>query len=169
MRSVLSVIILSLMVLTLYGQETARYTEINKAYKSGNDFFAKSLYHQAQKQYAEVLEMTRQVSQPEWVEIRMRSELNFARAAVRLQQEKSEMLIIDFVKAYDPDPIANEAVLEAASYYYEQKEFAKAIEFYSLVDVNNLPESEQKDVLFKSGYALFVRQNGAQQRAISND
>ena len=158
MRSVLSVIILSLMVLTLYGQETARYTEINKAYKSGNDFFAKSLYHQAQQQYAEVLQMTRQVSQPEWVEIRMRSELNFARAAVRLQQEKSEMLIIDFVKAYDPDPIANEAVLEAASYYYEQKEFAKAIEFYSLVDVNNLPESEQKDVLFKSGYALFVRQ-----------
>jgi len=102
--------------------------------------------------------MTRQVSEPEWVEIKMRSELNFARSAVRLQQEKSESLILDFVKAYDPDPIANEAILEAATYYYDQKEFQKAIEFYSLVDVNNLPELEQKDVLFKSGYALFVRQ-----------
>jgi len=158
MRSVLPVIILSLLSLTLFGQETARYTEINKAYKSGNGFFEASLYNQAQQQYAQVIEMTRQVSEPEWVEIKMRSELNFARSAVRLQQEKSESLILDFVKAYDPDPIANEAILEAATYYYDQKEFQKAIEFYSLVDVNNLPELEQKDVLFKSGYALFVRQ-----------
>ncbi len=158
MRSIFPIIILSLMTLTLMSQETARYTEINKAYKSGNDFFAKSLYSQAQQQYAHVLEMTRQVSQPEWIEIQMRSELNFARAAVRLQQEKSEMLILDFVNAYDPDPIANEAILEAASYYYDQKEFQKAIEFYSLVDINNLPELEQKDVLFKNGYSLFVRQ-----------
>ncbi len=158
MRSVLPVILLCLMPLILFGQETARYTEINKAYKSGNDFFAKSLYSQAQQQYEQVLDMTRQVSQPEWVEIKMRSELNYARAAVRLQQEQSEMLILDFVKAYDPDPIANEAILEAATYYYEQKEYQKAIEFYSLVDVNNLPDLEKKDVLFKSGYALFVRQ-----------
>ena len=158
MRSVLPVIILSLMAMTLFGQETARYTEINKAYKAGNDFFAKSLYNQAQQQYAQILNLTRQVSEPEWVEIKMRSELNYARAAVRLQQEKSEMLILDFVKAYDPDPIANEAVLEAATYYYDQKEYQKAIEFYALVDVNNLPALDQKDVLFKSGYALFVRQ-----------
>lgn len=146
------------MAIAMFGQETARYTEINKAYKTGNDFFEKGLYSQAQQQYNQVLEITRQVSQPEWVEIRMRSELNFARSAVRLQQEKSETLILDFVKAYDPDPIANEAILEAATYYYDQKEFQKAIEFYSLVDVNNLPELDKKDVLFKSGYALFVRQ-----------
>ena len=146
---------------SMYSQETARYTEINKSYKQGNDLFEKSLYAQAQRSYASVLEMTRQVSQPEWVEIKMRSQLNFARSAVRLEQEKSEMLILDFVKAYAPDPIANEAILEAATYYYNQKEYQKAIEFYAMVDINNLPNDVQKDVLFKNGYALFVRQKWA--------
>ncbi len=164
MRSVLIAVILTMFSSLAFAQETARYTEINKAYKKGNKFFEKSLYGQAQKNYARVLEMTRQVSQPEWMEIKMRSELNFARAAVRLEQEKSEMLILDFVKAYAPDPIANEAILEAATYYYNQKEYKKAIEFYAMVDVNNLPKAEQKDVLFKNGYSLFVRQKWAAAR-----
>jgi len=143
---------------SLYAQETARYSEINRAYKEGNKFFGKNLYAQAQKSYEKVLHMTRQVSQPEWIDIKMRAELNYARSAVRLEQEKSEMLILDFVKAYAPDPIANEATLEAATYYYNQKEYQKAIEFYALVDINNLPETKRKDVLFKNGYSLFVRQ-----------
>ncbi len=147
--------------MSIIAQETARYTEINKAYKAGNDFFEKNLYAQAQKSYAKVLELERQISQPEWIEIKMRSQLNYARSAVRLEQEKSEMLILDFVKAYAPDPIANEAILEAATYYYNQKEFQKAIEFYAMVDINNLPEAERKDVLFKNGYSLFVRQKWA--------
>jgi len=161
MRSVLLIIVLTLLSFGMYAQETARYSEINRAYKEGNNFFDKSLYGQAQKSYEKVLRMTRQVSQPEWVEIKMRAELNFARSAVRLEQEKSEMLILDFVKAYAPDPIANEATLEAATYYYNQKEYQKAIEFYALVDINNLPEAKRKDVLFKNGYSLFVRQKWA--------
>jgi len=158
MRSVLSLVVITLISLSLSAQETTRYTEVNRAYKAGNDFFAKSLYGQAQKEYARVLKMTMHLAQPEWVEIDMRSQLNYARAAVRLEQEKSEMLILDFVKAFAPDPIANEAVLEAATYYYNQKEYQKAIEFYAMVDIENLPKDQQKDVLFKNGYSLFVRQ-----------
>jgi len=161
MRSVLSLVIITLISLTLAAQETTRYTEVNKAYKAGNNFFAKSLYGQAQKNYTRVLEMTKHVAQPKWVEIQMRSQLNYARAAVRLEQEKSEMLILDFVKAYAPDPIANEAILEAATYYYNQKEYQKAIEFYAMVDIENLPKDQAKEVLFKNGYSLFVRQKWA--------
>jgi TolA-binding protein len=143
----------------LGAQATTVYTEAWRTFKQAEDHQQKNLLEKAQREYAEVVEMLLPVHQPEAELLRIQSELNVAKLAVRLGKSDAEKLILDFVRRYQPDPIANTALLEIAQYYFDQKKLDKAIEYYQRVPRNTMSPSEQSEVNFKLGYAYFVRKD----------
>lgn len=128
-------------------------------FKQAEDHQQKNLLDKAQREYAEVATMLLPVHQPEAELLRIQSELNVAKLAVRLGKSDGEKLILDFVRRYQPDPIASSALLEIAKYYFDEGELDKSLEYYQMVPRDVLSADEQAEVNFRLGYAYFVQKD----------
>lgn len=140
----------------LFAQQTAVFTEANAAYKRGKEFFEKGLYAAANVEFTEVLTANLPVQEPKFRDLRIQAELFSAKTAVRLGLPDGEKIMLDFIRTHSPEPIASQAILEAANYYYNDKEFEKALEFLEMVNTYDLSENQRSEVLFKKGYVYFV-------------
>ncbi len=138
-------------------QQTTIFSEANLAYKRGIEFYEKGVFGLAQKEFKEALELLKPVNQAEAELLRTKARLHYAKSAVRLEHPDGEKLILDFARAYAPDPLANQAVIEIANYYYNSQEYIKAASLFSKVDTYNLSKDERSEIKFKEGYSYFVK------------
>jgi tetratricopeptide (TPR) repeat protein len=143
--------------LPLVAQQTAVFTEANLAYKKGEDFFQKGVYGYALTEYENAVNLLLPVNEPSWDLLKMRAELGYAKSAVRLDMPDGEDLIINFIRKYKPDPLASQALLEVANYFYNAGKYDKAIDFYKQISSRDLTLSQRSEVYFKLGYSYFVR------------
>lgn len=139
-----------------FAQQTTVYTDANAAYKQGKDFFDKGLYAAANVEFTKVLQADVPAQEPKFRDLQMKAELYAAKTSVRLEHPDGEKLMLDFIRNHSPEPIASQAILEAANYYYNDKRFEKALEFLELVNTYDLSENQRSEVLFKKGYVYFV-------------
>lgn len=163
-------------IIQLAAQETSVFTEANRAYKLGVEFFEKGLYGKSQQQFSNTLQMLQPANEPESELLRIKAELNYARAAVRLGLPDGEKLMLDFIRKYSPEPVANSALIELANFYYNDKNYDKAVDYFSQIPAYNLTQNQRSEVKFKMGYAFFVqkkftqaKQNFNQIKAIQNE
>jgi len=143
----------------LHAQQNELYTEYNEALKRGNYFFEKQLFGQSQMEFKKIIADHKQVNDPEWKQLQMQAELNYARAAVRLEDEDSERLILGFVEKYSPEPLVVDAIMEAADYYYINEDYENSLTFYNLVNLSQVDKALRSELTFKKGYSLFVRKH----------
>ena len=141
----------------IFGQQTTVFTEANLAYKTGEEFFDKGLYSNAVREYKKAITLLQPTNEPSSQMLRTRAELGYAKSAVRLDWPDGEKLILDFIRKYQPDPIANQALIEVANYFYNAKKYDKAIEFFSQIPSWELTEAQRSEVRFKMGYSFFVK------------
>jgi len=137
-------------------QETTVFTDPNLSYKKGMEFFNKGLFGAAKAEFQDAMQAIKLENEPEYRDLQMRSELFAAKCAIRLQHPDSEKLMVDFIRKYSPEPIASQAVIEAANYYYNDKQYKKALEFLDLIVTSDLSAEQRSEVLFKKGYVYFV-------------
>lgn len=142
---------------TLFAQATTAYTEAWRIFKQAENNRMDNLLAKAGRQYGEVLELLLPVHQPEAELLRIKAELNRAKIAVKLGKVEGEQLILDFVRRYQPDPVANEALLEIANYYFNENELEKAVTYYKRVPTELLTADQRSEVNFRLGYANFVQ------------
>ncbi|MEM8584024.1 MAG: tetratricopeptide repeat protein [Bacteroidota bacterium] len=143
---------------SITAQYTTRFTEADRLFKLAEGHKAQNLLPMAQNEYEQVLELLRPVHQPEAELLRIQSELGIATIAVQLGKPDGEKLILDFVRRYQPDPIANAALLEIANYYFNQNDLEKAEDFYKRIPTSSLSREERAEVNFRLGYTNFVQQ-----------
>ena len=148
---------IALMASPLLAQETTVFSEANKAYKRGVSFFDMGLFANAQSEFKEAIQLLRPTNEPKDELLRTKAELNYAKCAVQLELPDGEKLILDFIRNYSPDPLADQATVEIATYYYNAKEYDKAIEYYSKVSTAGMPKEKKSEVLFRLGYSYFVK------------
>ena len=141
---------------SLIAQETTIFTDPNLSYKKGLEFFNKGLFGAAKAEFLEVMEAVKLENEPEYRDLQMQAELHFAKCAIRLQHPDSEKLMVDFIRKYSPEPVASQAVIEAANYYYNDRQYRKALEFLDLIETSSLSAEQRSEVLFKKGYVYFV-------------
>ncbi|MBV6438785.1 MAG: Lipopolysaccharide assembly protein B [Saprospiraceae bacterium] len=146
----------------LSSQQTTTYTEANLAYRRGVDFFNQNIYGLAQKEFKTAIEYLRPVNEPEWKAIKTEAELYYAKCAVRLGQPEAEKLALDFLRGQSPSPVASEAALEIGDYYFNQKEYDKAITYYEMAPEGGGTGDE---VQFKRGYSHFITKQFARAKA----
>lgn len=145
------------LLLPLSAQQTTVFTEANEAYKNGVILFEEGIYGKAKKEFERAQQLLLPVNEPEADLLRSRAELNYARCAVRLQEPDGEKLILDFIRREAPNPMANQALVEVADYYYNSKEYDKAIEYLSDLPTGGMTPEQESAVKFKLGYSLFVK------------
>ncbi|WP_232830181.1 tetratricopeptide repeat protein [Lewinella sp. IMCC34191] len=158
-RFLLPGLLLFVLSLGLSAQATTVYTEAWRTYKQAEDHRQKNLLDKAKREYEEVATMLLPVHEPEAELLRVQAELYAAKLAVRLGDSDGEKLILDFVRRYQPDPIANTALLEIANYYFDQNNLSKAIEYYEMAPRDMMTSEEQAQVNFRLGYAYFVQKD----------
>ncbi|MEM7575607.1 MAG: tetratricopeptide repeat protein [Bacteroidota bacterium] len=143
----------------ILAQYSSIFTEADRIFKLAEGHRAQNLLPLAQSQYQEVLEILRPLHQPDAELLRIQSELNIAKIAVQLGKPDGEKLILDFVRRYQPAPIANAALLEIANYYFNANDLEKATDYYERIPTNALSREERAEVNFRLGYTNFVQQN----------
>ena len=142
-------------------QATTVYTEAWRVYKQAEADYADELLAKAQREYAEVIDLLLPLQTPDAEALRLDAELNRAKIAVRLDKIEGEKLILDFVRRYQPAPIANEALLEVANYYFDEGDVKTATEYYQRVPADLLTASQRAELNFRLGYASFVQKDFA--------
>ncbi len=147
---------------SLFAQETTIFTDPNLSYKKGMEFFNKGLFGAAKAEFLEVMETVKLENEPEYRDLQMQAELHYAKCAIRLQHPDSEKLMVDFIRKYSPEPVASQAVIEAANYYYNDRQYKKALEFLDLIETSSLSAEQRSEVLFKKGYVYFVNKKFAE-------
>ncbi len=141
----------------LLAQKTTVFTEANLAFKRGEEFFDKGVYGYAMTEYKNAIDLLMPANAPEWELLRMRSELGYAKSAVRMDLPDGEKLILDFIRKYEPDPLASQALLEVANYFFNAGKYDKAIEFFKQINPREMPAGQRAEVYFKTGYSYFVQ------------
>ena len=143
----------------LCAQKTTIYTDANRAYKQGLDFYDQGLFAQAQKKFKEVTTLLRPVNESQAKMLVDQAELNKVKCAVRLDQIDGEKNLINFIRSKKPDPIYDEALLEIATYYFNAREYVKANEYYALVPTLGMKNVERSEIKFKMGYGYFAKKD----------
>jgi len=150
-------------------QETTVYTEANRAFKRGETFFDEGLFAKAQSEFRQTINLLRPINEADSELLHTKAELGYAQAAVRLSQPDGEKLILDFIRNYAPDPIANLALIEIANYYFDTKDYDKAIAYLGKVPKYGLSKEERSEVSFRLGYAQFVKKDFGQAKGNFRD
>ncbi|MGK0364527.1 MAG: tetratricopeptide (TPR) repeat protein [Saprospiraceae bacterium] len=146
-------------------QETTVFSEANRAYKSGKDLFDKGVFSGAMHQFEKALELIQPLNEPEYEALLMDAELGLARSAVRLDMPEGEKLMLDFIRKYQPDPVANGALLDVANFFYASKKYDQAIEYFNKIPASQLTKEQRAELQFKTGYAYFVQKKFPQAKS----
>ncbi|RMD68717.1 MAG: hypothetical protein D6818_11195, partial [Bacteroidetes bacterium] len=138
-------------------QQTAVFTEALALWKQGQEYYAHGLYGQAMEAYQQAVDRLEPVHETDYELLRMKAQLGYAQSALRLQLPDAERYILDFIRTYEPDPVATQALIEAANYFFDSKDYEKAIEFFARIPAWELSDEQKAEVRFKMGYAFFAK------------
>ena len=157
-KSILITCLLScLFASTVTGQKTAVHSDPYESLKSADQLFNNGIYAAAQSQYAHTLEMISAVHVTQFETLKKEAELGYAKCAVRQELPNGERLIEDFIRTYSPDPIAKDALIELADFYFNAKEYEKALKYFSKASNSSYGKEKQAEIDFKTGYAYLVK------------
>lgn len=152
----------ALLAATSQAQVTTYYTEATLAYKRGLDFYDQRLYGLALKEFETAADLVRPVNEPEWQAIKTDAELYAAKCAVRLEQPEAEIRVLNFLREESPSPVAAQAALEVGDYYFNKREYDRALAYYDMASESGGAQGEE--IRFKRGYSQFVGKKFAQAR-----
>lgn len=141
----------------LSAQSTTVYTEANESFKRGEAFLDQGLFEQAQTEFQKTITKLRPVNESQAELLLTKAEFNYAKAAVQSDAPDGEKLILDFIRKYRPDPIANDALIEIANYYYNAGKYEQAVDYYSQVPTIGMTREQKSEVRFRMGYAFFIQ------------
>ena len=159
MKKGIGLLIAFLLIQTIaYTQATAIFTDADRAYKEGVSLMDRGIFAKAQRSFNTAINLLRPVNEEKSRMLLTKAEFNFAKCAVMLNMPDSEKLMLEFIRKYAPDPIANSAYIEVANYYFNSGKYDKAISYYSQIPTYGMNKKDRETVRFKRGYAYFVKQ-----------
>ncbi len=141
----------------IFGQKTAYFTDADRFYKRGIDFYDRGIYPQAKSEFEKAINQLEPINEPQADLLLTKSHLYAAKCAVRLDHPDGEKQVLDFARDLDPDPIAAEAILEIGNFYFDNADYHKAVQLLSKIDLSTLSNTQRTEIEFKYGYSLFVR------------
>ncbi len=164
-RFSLLVLISGVFMTCLYGQKTTRFTEPYAPLKEGRDFMDLGLFHEGARSLTAFLDKPRPPQEPLALQNKELAGLMRAQAAIRSEDPQGERKLLEFARGSSPDPMGNQALLEAADYYFNARDYAQAIHFYEMVNLRGMGESQRSEAIFKKGYCHFVKKEFSKAKA----
>jgi tetratricopeptide (TPR) repeat protein len=147
------------LVLPLTAQQTAVYTDANRFYKQGVDLFEKGVYGKAKQEFEQVIQLLEPVNEPQAELLRTKAEFHRAKSAIMLNQPNGEVLIKEFIRKYHPSPYTDQAIFEMANYYFDERDYDKALTYYEQIPTTGMSRDKRAEINFKTGYSHFVNKD----------
>ena len=163
--ALLTILLPLLAVSILTAQKTTVFTDAQLAFKRGEYLFETGAFGAAMNEYKTAMELLQPASEQSWENVRIRSELGYAKSAIRLNLPDGEKLMLNFIRTYQPDPLASLALIEVANFFYNAKKYDKAVAFYQQINQQSLGAAQRTEVAFKLGYSYFVQKQFEQAEA----
>lgn len=145
--------------ITSYSQETAKYYEIEKDFRTGMHLFERQQFNAAFNSFELVnkhLINQSELSLNENASLMLiQSTYYMAICDLELYHQGAENKLMAFVEKYPENPLSKTASFELGSFYYRQKDFKKAISWFEKTEVKLLGSAMQNEFHFRFGYSLF--------------
>jgi TolA-binding protein len=87
-----------------------------------------------------------------------------AMAAIKLFNPDAEYRMMIFIYSRPESPRINDARLELGNYFYQNKNYRKAVAYYETVNRQELKSNKLAEYFFRLGYSLYIK--GDQSRAL---
>lgn len=142
--------------LSLSAQQTTIFTEAHRAYKQGESYMEQGIFGKAQESFRQTINLLRPLNEEQSELLKTEATFNYAKCAVLLNSPEGEKLMLAFIRDHQPDPIASQAQIELANYYFNSGDFEKAIQYYSQAPTAGMTKKERAEMRFKMGYSYFV-------------
>lgn len=149
MRSIFFTILFFVSV-TLYGQATLQQSVPEQLFSEGMGMMSNAEYGSARQYFERYLE-TDDLTYKE------RAEYNLAKCALSLYHLDGESLINKYIRDYPSSQLALMAHFELGNYFFQDKNYKKAISHYKEVNSNILDRSQKQDLAYKLGYSYFAK------------
>lgn len=156
---------LGLISTPLHSQKTSRFTEPYAPMKEGREDMDLGLFQESERKLSLFLERPRPPHEPLALQQMELAGLMRAQSAIRSQDPQGERKLLEFARSTSPDPMGNQALLEAADYYFNARDYAQAIHFYSMVNMRGLGEAQRSEAIFRKGYCHFVKKEFTQAKS----
>lgn len=141
-----------LLCTSVFAQKTLVYTNPDADFKMGLELFQKQKYGSAQKQFIKIV--GQYGKEPNNL-VRVDAEYYSALCALELFNKDSELLLKKFIANHPESPKVQAAYFQLGKYNYRKKQYNKALDWFSKVDIYDLNNEELSEFYFKRGYSYF--------------
>lgn len=152
----ISTFIILMMISGAFAQKNALDNDILKSYKTGQEFFDYNLYGPSRQMHNDFIYIVQPATENDFSNLKDEALVEYAISGLRADMMSGENELITVINNKYPNPVTIPAILELGSYYYNKKWYAKCIETYSMIDLEDLSEYDMTEASFKKGYSLFV-------------
>lgn len=149
-RKIITLIML-VVCIPVFSQKTLQLLDPANTYKTGVELFEKQKYSAARRCFEQVT----QNPGFDQTEIKANSQYYMALCAVELFNSDAEYLLAVFINENPENSRQNEAKFHMARFQYNNKKYAKALEWYEQVKPASLNEDQRYEYYFESGYCYF--------------
>ena len=87
-------------------------------------------------------------------------------AALKLFNSDAEYRMVMFISSHPESPRLNDARLLLGDYFYQNKNYRKAVTYYESVNRQELKGDKLTEYFFRLGYSLYIK--GDQSRALAD-
>jgi len=131
-------------------QHTQVFSSNEKYFHEGVELFDRAKYGAAQEAFRKYIELIGDDAQT------ADAQYYYALSGLYLLHPDAEQLILNFVHKYPTHPKTALANYELGLYYFEQKDYKKAVELLKNAPLHLLSSKQVKELEFKLGYSYFA-------------
>jgi TolA-binding protein len=146
-----------------FSQETSKNFELEKEFRTGIHLYDRSQFNAASHSFELVnkslIEQSALGLNENASQMLIQSTYYIAICDLELYHQGAENKLMAFVERYPENPLAKTASFELGSFYYRQRDFKKAINWFAKTELNLLNSNMQNEFHFRYGYALFENDN----------
>lgn len=140
----------------MVAQQTRSYRDIEHTFNTAKDLYSKGLFGSAQKLFGQIINTQ---IQAEKVYFRDEAAYYYALCAIELFNGDAEFQLQNYVETHPESYYNNDATFKMANYYFRNKKFKEAIEWYSKTDKNKLSNEENSELYFKWGFCFYSKKD----------
>lgn len=147
--------ILLISSLNLFSQQTRKYDKIEYSYQTAKELYEKGMYVSAQKLFAQMLMHEGQ----EYSSYKSDAAYYIAMCAMNLYNMDTEYQLQNFIETHPENNNTNNAAFQMANYYFRNKSYKNAIDWYGKTKTAKLSDEEKSEFFFKLGFSHFARKD----------
>ncbi|MDU0370126.1 tetratricopeptide repeat protein [Hymenobacter endophyticus] len=138
-------------------QQTQVFTADERHFQEGLELFDRGKYGAAQQAFQRYLDLTQRRTGELAPGRTQDAEYYYAVAGLYLFHPDAEDRILGFATQNPAHPKAAQAYFELGKFYFDKKDYVRAIDYLQKVGPDNLTDDQRAEAEFKLGYAYFAQ------------